>query len=136
MSAKPPRSRQDGGATNRVVVVDGSEEICRLRVERLASRGYEAITAVSIQMAIALLRARAVDTIVINLSAFSSATLSHLAQIMHLHRDVDLIATVSVVAAPGRARRRRPSQWRRATYCFRFSSPEQLDEGLNGHAMN
>lgn len=143
---KSKRRRGRRPVVNRVVVVEPSKHIGARIVDLLISSGYAASSTTSIDVAAALVRTQSIDVVLINLSEYSSACLSRLAQALESRCDVHLVATLSIVSARRRRRSRvgevsegpatPSSSWREGTFCVRFWSPRQLNQGLNNRPLN
>jgi DNA-binding NtrC family response regulator len=130
------------------VVVIPSEMLRRDVLGQLAALGHEARGTESLEEALALVEARAIDTLVLHVSAFSTSVLARLARAITRRRSIAVIASVSVVSAAGtdrdsavgRAREgpapARQSPWQVATYWLPFSRPAEFSAGLKGANLN
>jgi hypothetical protein len=138
----PPNRRQ-----HRIVVAEPTLGAAARIVRALESAGYAASSTRSLEIAICLVRANAVDLVLVNLSEYPAHSLARLARAVHADGRIRLVATVaSVVAAPLRSKRNvtacRPAlapingYWAEASSCLRISSLEELGVRLSAASWN
>jgi hypothetical protein len=141
-------TRRREGRRDRVAVVVPSERFRRDIVAHLTALGYEARGTGSFDEALDLVQANAIDTLVLDVSAFSARVLAQLDRAIRGRRSIALIASVSVVSVPdpdrGQAIERQDERsapgggapWRVATYWVPFSRFSEFSIDLRGQNPN
>ena len=116
-------------------------------VGQLAALGHKARATESLDEALALVDAGAIDTLVLHVSAFSTDVLAGVGRAIARRRSIALIASVSVVSASAgrgpnvgregdRPRPANESPWQVATYWLPFSRSSEFSASLKGPNLN
>jgi hypothetical protein len=129
-------------------VVIPSSRLRRNIVAQLITFGYQVRATGSFDEAVALIEGSAIDTLVLDTSAFLSTALARLARAMRRRRSLRLIAGMSVFTVAGAERCRTVgeraqrsatpghSPWHVATYWLAFSPASRFSADLRGANLN